>query len=70
MDLSDNDFSFSSLTGILRESFIPLKYDPTIDFTVIKNIVLIDSEVQDYPSFVQNCNSSTFPIVYSYNSDR
>jgi len=36
----------------------------------IKNILLIDSSVSNYQTFVNSVNLATFPIVYSYNSTK
>jgi hypothetical protein len=52
------------------KNIIPLVYDSSMNMTDITNVLLIDSDVQNYNSFVQNCNSFTFPIVYSINSDK
>ena len=49
---------------------IPLVYNDNTDTSDITNILLIDDTVQEYEQFVNGCNSTTFPIVYNYHSDR
>lgn len=51
------------------------KYNPIIpkqleDYTNIKNIILIDTDVQDYMSFYDYANNITLPIIYSSQSNR
>jgi hypothetical protein len=53
-----------------KEKIIPLKYNSTINISLIKNILLIDSNVQESNKFYENCNETTYPIIYSYNSDK
>ena len=49
----------------------PLVYpSPTEGQTQYNNVLLICSEVQDYQTFVDSANSSTFPIVYSVTSSK
>ena len=40
----------------------------TVDTNTITNILLIDRKVQDYETFVNSVNASTFPIVCLLNS--
>ena len=40
------------------------------DTTQFNNVLLIDSSVQNYETFVNSVNSSTFPIVYSATSSK
>ncbi len=49
-------------------TYSPIVYNSDIDFSKITNVLLVDAEVQDYNRFVENCNSSTFPIVFSHSS--
>ena len=42
----------------------------SINFSNIKNVILIDNRVKSYTSFYNNCNSYTLPIVYDYSSDK
>jgi BspA type Leucine rich repeat region (6 copies)/Domain of unknown function (DUF4347) len=57
---------------VLEHKNTPLVYpEITSDAAaLITNILLIDSSVIDYQIFVDSVNSSTFPIVYSYNSSK
>ena len=41
-----------------------------VDLSVYTNVLLIDSVVQDYQTFVTSSNAQTFPVVYSSNSSR
>jgi hypothetical protein len=50
--------------------FVPLKFSSTVNFTSIKKILLVDSDVQNYEIFVDSVNSHTLPIVYSQHSNR
>ena len=47
------------------EIIFPLK-----DISKLKNLLLIDFEVQDNIKFYENSNENTFPIIYSYNSSK
>jgi ribosomal protein L13E len=49
---------------------VPLVYNDSIDTSVITNVLLIDNSVQEYQQFVDGCNTTTFPVVYDYHSDR
>ena len=40
------------------------------DYTLIDQILLIDSDVQNYEIFFDSVNSNTLPIIYSNKSDR
>jgi hypothetical protein len=51
----------------VKNSFI---YDKNRDINKIKNLLLIDSDVQDHIKFYENSNNSTYPIIYTYNSDK
>jgi len=58
-----------------KNSFIPvynkpLIYNDIIDTSLITNILLIDCNVNQSNIFFQNVNSNTFPIIYSYYSNR
>ena len=49
----------------------PLIYSEIIgDQHQFTNILLIDSQVKNYQTFVNSVNSSTFPIVYSILSSK
>ncbi len=48
----------------------PLKYNLKINTSEIKNVILIDSTVTEAEMFFNSVNSSTFPIIYSYNSNK
>jgi hypothetical protein len=50
--------------------YTPNVYNANTDFSNITNVLLVDTDVQDYSKFVDNCNSSTFPITFSHGSDR
>ena len=47
----------------------PLVFNNT-DTTGITNLLLIDSIVSESQLFFDSANSTTFPIIYSYNSNR
>ena len=47
-----------------------LIYDKNKDINKVKNLLLIDSDVQDHIKFYENSNNSTYPIIYTYNSDK
>jgi hypothetical protein len=47
-----------------------LKYNDNINFSKIKNILLIDIEILNWKFFYNNMNNDTFSIVYSFTSDR
>ncbi len=47
---------------------VPIVYNHDTDFSNITNVLLVDSSVKDYNKFVENCNSSTFPITFSRGS--
>jgi hypothetical protein len=49
-------------------TYTPIVYNPETDFSQITNVLLVHSGVQDYTKFVENCNSSTFPITFSSSS--
>ena len=49
---------------------IPLVYPEIMKNHNFTNIILIDSQVKDYQTFVDSVNSSTFPIVYSVMSSK
>ena len=48
----------------------PLIYPEIIEHHNYTNVLLIDSQVPDYQTFVDSVNSSTFPIVYSTSSSK
>ena len=48
----------------------PLVFNANLDTSKIKNILLIDSSVSESQLFFDSANSETFPIIYSYNSNR
>lgn len=48
----------------------PLIYEPPKKGEVCKNLLLIDAAVNDNKIFTTSVNSDTFPITYSYTSDR
>jgi len=48
----------------------PLVFNDTIDTSNIKNVLLIDSLVSESQLFFDSANTDTFPIIYSYNSNR
>jgi hypothetical protein len=52
-----------------NKSNVPLKFNVLENYTTIKNIVLIDSEVKNYMDFYNNCNDITFPIIYNKSSN-
>ena len=45
-------------------TYTPIVHNADTDFSQITNVLLVDSEVQDNQKFVENCNSSTFPITF------
>ena len=47
-----------------------LIYNSNIDTTSVKNVVLIHNQVADYMTFVNGCNSNSFPIVYDFSSEK
>jgi hypothetical protein len=47
-----------------------LIYSNTIDTTNIQNILLISSKIRNSKIFYDSANSNTFPIIYSFNSDK
>ena len=49
-------------------TYNPIVYNSDTDFSQITNVLLVDSNVQNYNKFVENCNSSTFPITFSSGS--
>jgi len=59
-----------SLDDVKRVFDTPLVFNATIDTGNIKNILLIDSLVSESKLFFDSANSDTFPIIYSYNSNR
>ena len=48
---------------------VPLKYNTYDNYNSYSNILFIDSQVTNYNDFYTNCNPSTFPIIYSFNSE-
>jgi uncharacterized protein YjdB len=50
--------------------YTPVVYNTDRDFTQINNVLLVDAEVQEYTKFVDNCNDSTFPIVFYQGSNK
>ena len=48
----------------------PLIYDSEIDFSSIKNVLLIDSQIKNHSEIVASVNEDTFSIIYSTNSER
>ena len=48
----------------------PLVFNDTLETSNIRNILLIDSLVSESQLFFDSANSNTFPIIYSYNSNR
>jgi hypothetical protein len=49
---------------------IPLVFNNSINTSNIKNVILIDSTVNEAELFYNSVNSNTFPIIYSYYSNR
>jgi hypothetical protein len=47
---------------------IPLIFNTLTDYSIIKNIILIDNKVKNYKSFFNNGNNETFPIIYDCTS--
>ena len=47
---------------------VPLVYDKNIDFSLIKNVLLVHDGVQDHHMFVEGANHETFSIVYNIQS--
>lgn len=50
--------------------YSPLIFNNKVDISNIKNLLLIDSIVSESNLFYTSSNSNTFPIIYSYNSNR
>ena len=71
MNTIDNYPSFTYLDdfndNILAKKLI---YDNTIDTDKIQNILLICSNTYDSQIFYDSVNTITFPILYSYNSEK
>ena len=44
-------------------------YNNTTVFSNITNVLLVDTDVQDYSKFYLNCNASTFAITFSQSSN-
>ena len=67
----DNYPSFTYLDD-LNDNILDKKliYDDTIDTNNIQNILLICSNTYDSQIFYDSANSITFPILYSYNSEK
>jgi hypothetical protein len=49
---------------------VPLIYNNNINTSNIQNIMLIDETVTDAKLFYDSANSNTFPIIYSYRSEK
>jgi hypothetical protein len=60
----------TQITPTLSIEYTPIVYNLNTDFSNITNVLLVDTNVQDYNKFVENCNSSTFPIIFSHMSNR
>jgi hypothetical protein len=52
------------------ERIQPIIYNDNIDVSSIRNIMLIDSNLIDNQVFYDSANSNTFPIKYSYTSQK
>ena len=52
------------------ERIQPIIYNDNIDVSSIRNIMLIDSNLIDNQVFYDSANSNTFPIRYSYTSQK
>ena len=66
--MSDNDNRFKNHLNRLPNT--PLIYQAPTEGAVVKNLLLIDKAVADNKVFSTSVNSDTFPITYSYASDR
>ena len=60
----------SVLQDLLSREPVPLIYPEITEHHNFINVLLIDSQVPDYQTFVDSVNSSTFPIVYSTSSSK
>ena len=49
---------------------IPLSYNSINNYSIYNNILLIDSSMYNCNNIYNSCNSTTFPIIYSYYSDK
>ena len=49
---------------------VPLVYNPNANTDNIHNILLIDSSVSEAHQFYDSANANTFPIMYSYSSEK
>jgi hypothetical protein len=47
---------------------IPLTFNILTDYSIVKNIILIDNQVKNYKSFFDNTNNVSFPIIYDFSS--
>jgi hypothetical protein len=48
----------------------PLMYNDLLDTTNIQNILLINSAIYESQLFYDSANTNTFPIIYSYSSEK
>ena len=58
------------MPGLHTREPVPLIYPEITEHHNFINVLLIDSHVPDYQTFVDSVNSSTFPIVYSIMSSK
>ena len=62
--------SLDDTSANLLDTSKKLIYSNTIDTTNIQNILLISSKIHDSKLFYDSVNDNTFPIIYSFNSDK
>ena len=69
--MADLTLDLSEEPSILGEkTHQPLVYNSNTNKNTISNIMLIDSNVIESQIFYDSANENTFPIIYSYDSNR
>ena len=68
--MDDNIDNIDNINNIEENIEDPLIFNDSTDLSKIKNLLLIDSIITESQLFFDSANETTFPIIYSYNSQR
>ena len=66
----EKDIIIDKIDKLKKIYYKPLQINTLNDYSSIKNIILIDSNVQEYNIFSNSVNNQTLSIVYSQSSNR
>ena len=66
----NSDYKLPPFKTVLAKMIKPIIYNDVSDVSYLRNIMLIDSNISEAKLFYNSANSNTFPIKYSYASQK